>query len=102
MPSEPLRSFSSPCRLDALLRGEILLLEFELGRQIEQAELLLLFGDHFVEKCQVIAEEQNARGIVDLRVLADVALEENRRHGRDVFVAEAEIGAGKAGVAGLD
>ncbi len=86
----------------SLLLGEILLLEFELRGQIEQAELFLLFGDHLVEKCQVIAEEQDAGGIVDLGVFADIALEEDRRHGRDVFMAEAQIGAGKSGVARLD
>ena len=88
-------------QLDSLLRGEILLLEFELRRQIEQAELLLLFGNHFVEKCQVIAEKDDGGGIVDLGVFADIALEENRRHRRDVFVAEAQIGPGEAGIAGL-
>ena len=48
-------------QLDSLLRGEILLLELELRRQIEQAHLLLLFRNHFVEKRQVVAKEQNAR-----------------------------------------
>ena len=40
-------------------------------------------------------------GIGDRRVLAEKVLEENRRHRRDVFVAEAQIGARESGVAGL-
>src|SRR5712691_6107178 len=87
---------------NSLLRGEILLLEFELHRQIEQAELLLFFGNHFVEKCEVVAEEDDARGIVDFRILTHVAFEENRRHRRNVLVAEAEVGAREAGVPRLD
>ena len=101
MPSEPLRSFNSPCSLIPCSGREILLLQLELRGQIEQAELFLFFRDHFVEEGQVVAEEQDAGGIVDLGVLAHVALEENGRHGRDVFVAEAQVGAGEAGVAGL-
>jgi hypothetical protein len=94
--------FQFAVQLDALLGGEVLLLEFELRRQIEQAHLALLFGNHFVEKGQVVAEEHDARGVVHLRVFAQVAFEENRRHRRDVLVAEAQIGAGEAGVARLD
>ena len=40
-------------------------------------------------------------GIVDRLVLAEEVLEEDGRHGRDVFVAEAQVSAGKSGVAGL-
>ena len=40
--------------------------------------------------------------IVDRRVFADVVLEEDRRHRRDVLVAEAKVDAGETGVAGLD
>ena len=80
MPSEPLRSFNSPCSLIPCPRRKVLLLQLELGGQVKQAEFLLLFGDHFVEKRQVVTEEQNARGIVYLGILAHVTLEENGRH----------------------
>ncbi len=40
--------------------GEIFLLQLQLRREIEQAHLALLFRQHFVEKRQVIAEEQDA------------------------------------------
>ena len=89
-------------QFDSLLLGEILLLEFKLGGEVEQSQFLFLFGDHFIQKGQVIAEEDDGGGIVDVGVFAYVALEEDRRHGRDVLVAEAQIGAGEAGVAGLD
>ena len=49
----------------------------------------------------MVTEKQNARRVVHLGVLAHVALKENGGHGRDVFVAEAQVGAGKAGVARL-
>src|SRR6266478_79858 len=88
-------------QLDSLLRREILLLELELGSQVEEAQFLFLFRDHLIEEGEVIAEKQDARRIVDLRILADVALEEDCRHGSDVFMAETEIGAGEAGVAGF-
>jgi hypothetical protein len=94
--------FQFAMQLDSLLGGEILLLEFELRRQIEQAELFFLFGNHFIEKGQVVAEKDNARGIVDLRVFADIAFEENRRHRRNVLVAETQVGLSKASIAGLD
>src|ERR1700687_5617510 len=87
---------------DSLLLGKVLLFEFELGREIEQAKLLLLFGNDLVEKGQMITEENDGRRIVDFRILADVTLEENRRHGRDVLVAEAQIGASESGISGLD
>ena len=87
---------------DSLLLGKILLLELELGCEIEQAELLLFFGNDLVEKGQMISEENDGRRIVDLRIFADVTLEENRRHGRDVLVAEAQIGTSETGIAGLD
>src|SRR6202043_205074 len=87
---------------DSLLLGKVLLLEFELGREIEQAELLLFFGNDLVEKGQVITEENDGRRIVDLRVFAYITLEENRRHGRDVLVAEAQIGPSESGIAELD
>src|SRR5579862_7485063 len=88
-------------QLDSLLGGEILLLEFELGCEIEQAELFLLFRYDFVEKGEVVAEEDNASGIVYPGVFADVVLEENRGHWRDVFVAEPQVGFGKAAIARL-
>ena len=62
---------------DSLFLCELLLLQLELGRQIEQPEFLLFLRDHFIEKREVIAEKENARRVVDLRILAHVVLEEN-------------------------
>ena len=87
---------------DSLLGREVLLFELKLRGQVKKSEFLLLLGDYLVEESEVIAEEENAGRIVDLSVFADVALEENRGHRGNVFVAEAEIGTGEAGVAGLD
>ena len=103
--ADALRSFAVfqfAMQLDSLLRGEILLLELELGGQIEQAQFLFLLRNHFIEKGQVIAEKQNARGIVHLRIFANIALEENRRHRRNVLVAEAQVGPGETGIARFD
>src|SRR5262252_557597 len=86
---------------NSLLPGEILLLEFELSGEIEQSELFLFFGNHLIEKRQVVAKEQNRRRIVDLRILADVVLKENCGHGRYILMAEAQVRAGKTGVAGF-
>src|ERR1700680_2850880 len=102
MPSDPFLSlavFQLSMQPNSLLGREILLLEFELRRQIEQAELLLFFRNDFVEKCQMVAEKDDARRIVDLRLLSHIPLKENRSHRRDVLVAEAQIGAGETGVA---
>src|SRR5208283_5612423 len=88
-------------QLDSLLCGKILLLELELRGQIEQAEFLFLFRDHFIEKCEMVAEKDNARGIVHLRIFADEPLKKDSSHRRDVLMAEAQIGAGKATVARL-
>ena len=87
---------------DAARFREILLLQLQLGRQVEQSHLAFLFRQHFVEKREVVAEEQDAAGVVDRLVLAQVVLVEDRRHGRDVLVAEAQIGTGEPGVARLD
>src|SRR3981081_1482669 len=88
--------------LDSLLLRKVLLLELELHREIEQAELLFFFRNDFIEKREVVAEEEDARWIVHFGILAYVALKKNGGHGGDVFVAETQVGAGKAGVAGLD
>ena len=87
---------------NSLLAGEVLLLELELCGQIEQAKLFLLFRNHFVQKRQVIAEEQNGRGIVHLRVSANIMIKKDRRHRRDIFMAEAQVRTRKSGVSGLD
>src|ERR1035438_4901212 len=87
---------------DSLLLSEILLLYFQLRRQVKQAQLLLLLGNHLIKKRQVIAEKQNARRIIYLRILADVALKENRCHRSNVLVAEAQIGARESRIARLD
>src|SRR5579862_9592082 len=103
--ANPFRAFAIfqfAVQSDSLPGCEILLLELELGSKIEQANLLFLFGNNFVQKGQVIAEEENGRRIVDLRILADVVLKEDGRHGCDVFVAEPQIGAGKASITGLN
>src|SRR6478672_2282781 len=89
-------------QLDSLFIGEILLLEFQLRGQVEQAQFLLFFRDHFIEEGQMVAEENDGGGIIDLGIFSDVTLEEDGGHGGDVLVAEAQVGAGEAGVSGLD
>ncbi len=44
----------------SLLGRKVLLLELELGCQIEQAELFLFFRNHFIKERQVVAEKNNA------------------------------------------
>ncbi len=88
-------------QLDSLLRREILLLQFELRRQIEQAKFLLLLRNHFVEERQVIAEKEDTRGIVHLCILTHIALKKDRRHRRDILVAETQVGLRKTRIAWL-
>src|SRR5207244_3727788 len=88
-------------QLDSLPLREIFLLELELRGQIKQAELFLFFGYDFIQERQVVAEEKDRRRIVYFGIFADVVLEEDRRHRSDVFMAEPQVGAGKAGITGL-
>ena len=102
--ADPLRAFAVAqlaVQLDALRLGEFHLLQLELRGQVEQAHLFLFFRDHIIQKREMVAEKQDGRLVVHRRVFADVVLVEDRGHGRDVFVAEAKIGAGKPGVAGF-
>src|SRR5258708_2199218 len=78
------------------------LLQLELCREIEQAHLALLLREDFVEKGQMVAEEEDGTGIVDGSIASDELIEEDRCHRRDVFVAEAQVGARETRVAGLD
>ena len=54
----PFAVFQLAMQLDSLFGCKILLLELELRGQIEQAQFLFLFRDHFIEKGQVIAKKQ--------------------------------------------
>ena len=63
-------------KANSLLFRELLLLEFELCRQVEQAEFLFFFGDHFIKKRKMIAEEEDRRRIVYPGVFTDVVLKE--------------------------
>src|SRR5271166_5437929 len=49
----------------------------------------------------MIAEKNNARGIVDLRILANVVLKENRCHRSNVLVAETQVSLSKSGITWL-
>src|SRR2546425_5979775 len=49
----------------------------------------------------MVAEHQDRAGIVDLRVFPDELLEEDRRHRRDVLVAEPNVGEHEPFVARL-
>src|SRR5579883_1699795 len=89
-------------QLNSLLLGEVLLLEFELCRQIEQTDLFLFFGDDIVEKSKVIPKEDDARSIIHWNVFAYITLIENRSHWRDIFVAKAKFRTGKAGITGFN
>src|ERR1700757_4016232 len=88
-------------QLDSLPLGELLLLELELRGEIKQAEFFLFFGDDFIQERQVVAEEQDRRRIVYLSLFAHVVLKKNRRHRSDVFMAEAQVSARKASIAGF-
>ncbi len=101
MPSESFPILQFSMQLDSLLGSELLLLQFELRRQIEQAKFLFLLGNHFVEKRQMVAKENNARSVVYLRILTDVALEKNSRHRRHILVAKSQVGLRESGVPGL-
>src|SRR5215472_14773194 len=86
---------------DSLLVGKFFLLELELTRQVEQSHLFLFFRDNLVEKSEVITEEDDGGRIVYFGIFSDEVLKENGCHGGDVFMAEAQIGAGKTCIAGL-
>src|SRR4051794_27830140 len=49
----------------------------------------------------MVTEEHHAGAVVHRSVFADKMLVEDRGHGRDVLVTEAQIGARESGVAGL-
>ena len=61
MPSEPLRSFNSPCSLIPCFFGEFFLLELQLAGEVQQPHLAFLFREDFVKKSQVVAEENHGR-----------------------------------------
>src|ERR1700722_1444087 len=52
--------FQLPMELDSLLNGEVLLFQFQLGRKIEQSELLFLLRNYLIEKRQMVTEKDNA------------------------------------------
>ena len=56
----PLAIFQLSVEFDPLLRREVLLFELELCCQIEQAKLLFLLRNDFIEKREVVAEKDNA------------------------------------------
>src|ERR1700734_245521 len=89
-------------QLDSLLRGKILLLQLKLRRQIEQSQLLFLLGNHFIKKRKMVAEKDNARSIVHLRILANISFKKYSRHRRDVLMAEAQVCLSKPRVARLN
>ena len=86
---------------DPLLLRKFLLFELELCSQIEQAQFFLLFGDHFIQERQVVAEKKNGRRIIHFGVLANITFKEDRCHWRDVLVAEAEVSTREAGITRL-
>src|SRR5579864_3468382 len=75
---------------------KLCLFELELRSQVEQAHLAFLLGEDFIEKSQVVAKEKYRAGIIHRGFFADKLIEENRRHGRDVFVAKAQVGSSEA------
>src|SRR5215467_1961025 len=81
---------------------EFSLLELQLGREIEQPHLALLLGEDFIEKGEMIAEEEHRTRIVDGRIFPDELIEEYGSHRSHVFVAEPKISASKARIGGLD
>ena len=95
-PFRTLAVFQLSVQPNAPLTCKILLLELELGGQIEKSHLAFLLGKHIIEKRKVIAEKQHSRRIVHRSIAPHELIEENRRHGRDILVTEAQVGPGEA------
>src|SRR5947207_7548162 len=87
---------------DAFAFRKIALFEFELRCEIKQSHFALLFGENFVEEREMVAEEDDRTRIIHRRVASDELIKKDRRHGSDVLMAEAQVRACEAGVAGLN
>src|SRR5579885_1379594 len=88
-------------QLDALGFREVLLLEFQLRCQVEEAHLSFFFRHDVIQERQMIAEETDGRSVVNRNILPDKLLVEDRSHGRYVFMAETQIDARETRIAGL-
>ena len=96
-----IQSIELAVELHALLAREDPLLRLQLIRDIEQPHLDVLGAHHLRQKRQMIAEEEDGLRIVDRLALANELLEEDRRHRRDVLVAEANVRTHETLIAGL-
>src|SRR3954462_947319 len=84
---------------DALRLRKTLLFELELTCEIQQTHLALLFREHLVKECEMVAEEDDAGAIVHRHIFAQEVLVKDRRHRSNVLVAEAKISPGESGIA---
>ena len=86
---------------DPLLLGELALLDLQLVGDRQQALLDPLLAHDLVQEGQVVAEEEDCGGVEDLRVGAQLLLEEDGGHRGHVFVRESDVGAEEARFAGF-
>src|SRR5882762_4241829 len=85
---------------NSLLAREVFLLAHKLMRKIEQPHGLSLGRHYVVEKSQMVLKQIHRRRIVD-RLIPDKLLVEDGRHWRHILVAESNVGANEACIAGL-
>src|SRR6185437_3235361 len=81
-----------PVELDPLLLREGPLLFLELIGDVEETFLDPLRRHRLTQEGEVVAEQEDRAGIEHPFVLADQLFEEDRRHRRDVLVAEPDVG----------
>ncbi len=88
-------------QLDPLRFGKRALFLFELQCHVEQSFLDALGCHRFGKERQMVPEHEDRARVVDLGVLADELLEEDRGHRGYVLVAETDVGQDEPLVAGL-
>ncbi len=88
-------------QFDALPLGELALLLLELQRHVEQPFLDPFRGHRIAQEREVVAEQQHRVGVRHPLGRAHQLFEEDRRHRRDVFVAEPHVGHHESFVARL-
>ena len=71
---------------NALLLGELTLLDLQLVRHGQEPLLDPLLGHGLLQEREMVPEEEDAPGIVDLGVGPQLLLEEDGPHGGHVFV----------------
>src|SRR5579863_8543330 len=100
MPSEPLRSFNSPCSLMRCFAAKSCCFSFS---WVARSSRPSFFFSSEITSSRNVRWSRKNKMLVGSFTFASlhVTLEENGCHRRHVFVAETQIGAGKACVARL-